>query len=128
MAPTENQIVFFNALTHLPTKLTKTNFSVWRSQLHSALIGYNLLSHIDGTPKPAKTVRDPKDNTKTIENPDYVIWYRQDQLILNAILGSCAEEIQSHISLTFLLFLHLMKHGTVSRFSWQINPALVSCL
>ncbi|KAG8381267.1 hypothetical protein BUALT_Bualt06G0104800 [Buddleja alternifolia] len=95
----DNQIFFFNAPSYLPTKLTPSNFSVWRTQLHSALIGHDLLGHIDGSrPQPTTEIPDPKDNTKSIPNPDFVLWYRQDQLILNAILGSCVAEIQSHIS------------------------------
>lgn len=93
-----NQIISFNALSHLPTKLTPTNFSVWRTQLHSALIGFDLLHHINNHNVKPATIPDSEDSAKTIPNPEFLIWYRQDQLILNAILGSCSPEIQTHIS------------------------------
>ena len=70
----DTQIISFNAPSHLPTKLSQSNFSVWRTQLHSALIGYDLLDYIDGTnPKPTATIPDPKDNTKTIQNPKFTL-------------------------------------------------------
>ncbi|KAK2968892.1 hypothetical protein RJ640_013235 [Escallonia rubra] len=92
-------VILFNAPSHLPTKLTYTNFTVWRTQLYSALIGHNLLGFIDGsTPPPSQTIPESSTSTKQIPNPDYIIWLRQDQLILNAMLGSCIDTIQPHIS------------------------------
>lgn len=94
-----DSIIPFNAPSHLPTKLTHTNFTVWRTQLHSALIGHNLLSFIDGSKSPpSKTIPDPTTPTKSLSNPAYLQWLRQDQLILNAMLGSCIDTIQPHIS------------------------------
>ncbi|KAK2988027.1 hypothetical protein RJ640_011290 [Escallonia rubra] len=95
-----NSIVLFNAPSHLPTKLTYTNFTVWRTQLYSGLIGHNLLGFIDGsTPPPSQTISESPTSTKQIPNPEYILWLRQDQLILNAMLGSCIDTIQPHISI-----------------------------
>ncbi|KAH0672690.1 hypothetical protein KY290_024920 [Solanum tuberosum] len=48
--------------------------------------GHNLFGHLDGyRPAPARTVAQ---NNQDIENPAFVSWYRQDQLIQNAILAS----------------------------------------
>ncbi|KAK2993337.1 hypothetical protein RJ640_002706 [Escallonia rubra] len=94
-----NSIVLFNAPSHLPTKLTYTNFTVWRTQLYSGLIGHNLLGFIDGsTPPPPQSIPESANFTAEIPNPEYASWHRQDQLILNAMLGSCVETIQPHIS------------------------------
>ncbi|XP_015163818.1 uncharacterized protein [Solanum tuberosum] len=48
--------------------------------------GHNLFGHIDGSrPAFARTV---SQNNQDIKNPAFVSWYRQDQLIQNAILAS----------------------------------------
>ncbi|KAI4334831.1 hypothetical protein L6164_013540 [Bauhinia variegata] len=88
-------IIHLNALTHLPIKLTAQNFPVWRKQLHSTLIGHNILHHIDGL----RTAPSPllQDNANA-PNPEYLLWYRQDQILLSVILGSCSETIQPLIS------------------------------
>lgn len=45
----DTPLVHMNAPTHLPTKLTKSNFLVWRTQLNSTLIGLDLSPYIDGS-------------------------------------------------------------------------------
>ncbi|PWA78386.1 hypothetical protein CTI12_AA215230 [Artemisia annua] len=75
----ETQIIQLNAPTHLPIQLTASNFPVWRKQVQSTLIGLDLIDYIE-------------------LNPLYSIWFRQDQILLSAILGSCSETIQPIIS------------------------------
>ena len=92
MAPAES-IIQLTAASHFPIKLSATNFPVWRKQVQSTLIGLALDGFINGpgTPPP-KTIVD-KDNV-TKPNPEYTIWYRQDQIIFSAILESCSDAIQ----------------------------------
>ncbi|WMV25434.1 hypothetical protein MTR67_018819 [Solanum verrucosum] len=80
-------IVQFNSVTQLPIKLAGShNFSLWKAQVSMLMRGHNLYGHLDGTiPAPAETTTT---NNLTISNPDYVNWFRQDQLIQNAILAS----------------------------------------
>nr|XP_017233261.1 PREDICTED: uncharacterized protein LOC108207314 [Daucus carota subsp. sativus] len=86
------EIVPFSSSTYLPTKLTESNFLVWRKQLKTSLFDYNLQGYVDGTlPTPPSRKKD-----KTT-NPDYYFWQHQDQFILNAMLGSCGETIQPSI-------------------------------
>ncbi|KAK2985951.1 hypothetical protein RJ640_017579 [Escallonia rubra] len=93
-----NPVVLFNAPSHLPTKLTYTNFTVWRTQLYSGLIGHNLLGFIDGSiPPPPQTISESSTSTEQIPNPEYILWLRQDQLILNPMLGNYVETILPHI-------------------------------
>ncbi|PWA47747.1 hypothetical protein CTI12_AA496530 [Artemisia annua] len=90
----KTQIIQLNAPTHLPIQLTASNFPVWRKQVQSTLIGLDLIDYIDGTlVSPAQFL----DNGKEL-NPLYSIWFRQDQILLSAILGSCSETIQPIIS------------------------------
>ncbi|CAH9127967.1 unnamed protein product [Cuscuta epithymum] len=88
-------VVPLTASTHFPIKLTASNFPVWKCQVHSALVGLGLEGYVDGT----LSVPDLfTDEAKTITNPCYVIWYRQDRTILSALLGSCSDSVQPLIS------------------------------
>ncbi|XP_023735811.1 uncharacterized protein LOC111883721 [Lactuca sativa] len=81
--------------TPFPIKLTPINSPVWRKQILSTLIGLDrdrLI--IDFTKPPTKYLN--KEYTKP--NPYIIVWYRQDQIIIDAILGSCSETIQATIS------------------------------
>lgn len=95
MGSQSNSIVQLNAPTHFLIKLTPSNFPVWRKQIQSTLIGLNLLEYVDGTLTIPSKFTDAK---KKISNPAYIRWYRQDQTLLSAILGSCSDLIQPIIS------------------------------
>ncbi|KAM0043363.1 putative RNA-directed DNA polymerase [Helianthus debilis subsp. tardiflorus] len=88
----DSTLISVTAPTHFPIKLTSQNFSVWRRHVQSTLIGLGLDGFINGTTvAPSKTISDKP-------NPAYTIWYRQDQVIFSAILGSCSDEIQPLIA------------------------------
>ncbi|CAH9125899.1 unnamed protein product [Cuscuta epithymum] len=94
---TATVVVSLTAATHFPIKLTTSNYPVWKSQVHSALIGLGLEDYVDGDLVgfvPDKYL----DSAKTQINPCYTIWYRQDKTILSTLLGSCADTIQPLIS------------------------------
>ncbi|XP_019150310.1 PREDICTED: NAC domain-containing protein 53-like [Ipomoea nil] len=87
MATTTTNIVHLNAPSNFPIKLTPLNFPVWRRQVQSILIGFNLHGYIDGSVKePAKF----NDTAQTTPNPAHLNWYRQDQIITS---GDDLEEI-----------------------------------
>lgn len=68
----------------------------WRAQLNALVVGYDLLGHIDGTlPSPPTTSE--KDG-KSIPNPAYTRWYRQDKLLLHAIIASTLETVMPLIA------------------------------
>lgn len=91
-----NTIVQLTATSHFPIKLTATNFPVWRNQVQSTLIGLDLNGFISGRCTPPPQTLTDKEVTTT--NPAYTIWYRQDQIICSAILGSCSDAIQPIIT------------------------------
>ncbi|KAL4574586.1 hypothetical protein LXL04_021420 [Taraxacum kok-saghyz] len=92
-----NKYTQITAATHLTTKLTPHNYPVWRRQVEATLISLELEDFIIGSSnQPPKEVKD-KDG-KSISNPEYLLWYRKDQMILSALLGSCSESIQPLIS------------------------------
>lgn len=91
----ETAIIQLNAPIHFPIKLTASNFPVWRKQIQSTLIGLDLVKYIDGTLTSPPQFLDTKQKKL---NPIHSIWYRQDQILISVILGSCSETIQSIIS------------------------------
>ena len=42
-------IISINVAAQAPLKLTATNYSSWKAQFHTLLIGYNLYGFIDGS-------------------------------------------------------------------------------
>ncbi|KAJ9560958.1 hypothetical protein OSB04_006118 [Centaurea solstitialis] len=105
-----NQIT---AATHLTTKLTATNFPVWRKHVESTLIWLELEDFIGESAPPPRQI-DDKDGKKS--NPEYLPWYRKDQMVLSAILGSCSDQIQPLIS-----------SATTAREAWErLNASFAS--
>ncbi|GJX20824.1 putative RNA-directed DNA polymerase [Tanacetum coccineum] len=88
-------VIQLTASTHFNITLTTDNFPVWRKHVHSTLIGLDLVHFITGTKEtPAKFLG----NDPTKPNPDYYPWFRQDQIILAGLLGSCSPTIQPMIA------------------------------
>lgn len=88
-------VVQLTASTHFNVTLTSDNFPVWRKHVYSTLIGLDLVHYITGTkPAPAEFL----DAEDTKSNPDYYSWFRQDQIILASLLGSCSPTIQPMIA------------------------------
>lgn len=84
-APSAN-IIAFNIASQTPLKLTSTNYSAWRFQFQSLLIGYDLLGFVDGpNPCPPPTV---SSQGLTLPKTKYSLWVHQNQLLLNALIGA----------------------------------------
>ncbi|KAM0059747.1 putative RNA-directed DNA polymerase [Helianthus debilis subsp. tardiflorus] len=93
---TSKPLIQITATNHFPIKLTPTNFPVWRTHVQSTLIGFELEDHITGDiDPPTKTITE---NNTTKTNPEYTAWFRQDQIVFSAILGSCTDAIQPLIA------------------------------
>ncbi|XP_019156924.1 PREDICTED: uncharacterized protein LOC109153513 [Ipomoea nil] len=88
---TETVIIQLNAPTHFPIKLTASNFSVWRRQVQSTLIGLDLIGYVDGT---VTVPYQFSDDAHTVTNLAYTAWYRQDKIIVSTLLGCCSDTIQ----------------------------------
>ncbi|KAL5764571.1 hypothetical protein ACOSQ2_017165 [Xanthoceras sorbifolium] len=58
---------------------------------HTLFTGYDLIGYVDGT-KPCPTATITQNNT-TCSNPAYILWIRQDYLIINALIGSISPTI-----------------------------------
>ncbi|KAG6788032.1 hypothetical protein POTOM_004085 [Populus tomentosa] len=95
---TENHFITINTAAQAPLKLTSSNYASWKIQFEILFIGYDLLGYINGSnPCPSPTLI--TDNI-IISNPAYSLWARQDQLLLNAIVGSLSPPLISFVART----------------------------
>lgn len=67
-----------------PVKLDQSNYLIWRSQVLAFIRGNRLEKFIDNsvTPPPSHIAQRIGDDLKSVENPDYIIWRSQDQMLL----------------------------------------------
>lgn len=86
-----NNLIAINAANQLPLKLTPTNYYSWKTQFDALLYGYDLLGYIDGT-KPCPSPETIVDE-KTVPNPNFTLWMRQDKLLLLGIIGSLSHKV-----------------------------------
>jgi hypothetical protein len=100
-------LISINVAAQAPLKLNSTNYLSWKLQFQTLFIGYDLLGYIDGS-KPCPPATLTQDNA-TRPNPEYILWIRQDQLILNAVIGSILPTIIPFIA-----------QATTSRQAWTI--------
>ncbi|CAA6674840.1 unnamed protein product [Spirodela intermedia] len=73
----------------VPVRLTRENFSVWKTTIVPLLNGYDLQKYIDQDP-PAATIDDQP-------NPAYQAWWRNEQQVLGFINSSLSEIILSKL-------------------------------
>ncbi|RVW72763.1 Retrovirus-related Pol polyprotein from transposon RE1 [Vitis vinifera] len=81
--------IAINATQQITTRLTPTNFPSWHAQFESLLLGYNLFGYVDGT-HTCPTLPTSTDATATTAHH---LWFRQDKLILSAILISVSPTV-----------------------------------
>ncbi|KAH9659677.1 hypothetical protein KPL70_023950 [Citrus sinensis] len=83
-----------------PIKLDRTNYTIWKQQVLSSIRGNGLENYIDESKLcpdqflPNRS-RSGEASGEGCENPDYVAWKRQDQLLLSWIMSSMSLEILS---------------------------------
>ncbi|GAV73807.1 UBN2_3 domain-containing protein [Cephalotus follicularis] len=76
----------------LSIKLNASNYLIWRSQFLALLCGYDLISYVDGTTQPQPTQLDDGS-----PNPTYILWHKQDQLLLSWLLSSLTESVHEQV-------------------------------
>ncbi|KAG6774882.1 hypothetical protein POTOM_022260 [Populus tomentosa] len=107
-------LVTINVTAQAPLKLNSSNYLSWKLQFQTLFVGYDLHGYIDGT-KPCPTEHLPTSHTNVTTaqiNPEFITWRRQDQLILNAIIGSITPAIIPFIA-----------SAKTSREAWSILAA-----
>ena len=95
--PSQNLIIL-NVNAHAPLHLTVTNYSAWRFQFTSLLFEYDLLGFLDGLKSCPPAMITLLDAASPSPNPNYILWLKQDQLLLNAIVGSVSATLVQFIS------------------------------
>jgi hypothetical protein len=88
MASSASPPVVINATQQITTRLTPTNYPSWHAHFESLLLDYNLYGYIDGTLTCPLSIN--FDATPTAASTH---WFRQDKLILNAILTSVSDSV-----------------------------------
>ena len=86
-----NNLIAINVANQLPLKLTPSNYYSWKSQFDALLYGYDLVGYIDGT-NPCPPSHIENDGNK-VSNPEYILWTRQDKLLLLGIIGSLSHKV-----------------------------------
>lgn len=72
-------------------KLGAGNFLLWKVQVTTGLCVHNAMGYVDGSiPAPPQMI-------VTGPNPTYTTWFRQDKLVLGALLSSMTEEILGQV-------------------------------
>jgi len=95
---TENHLITINIVAQAPLKLTSSNYASWKIQFETLFMGYDLLGYIDGSKScPSSTF---VTDDITVPNPAYSLWVRQDQLLLNAIVGNLSPLLISFVART----------------------------
>ncbi|XP_019459910.1 PREDICTED: uncharacterized protein LOC109359668 [Lupinus angustifolius] len=89
-----DKLVILNVGSQLYIKLDGENYSAWRLQFISLLMGYDLLGYINGS-----IICPPKhlDEKSSLINPAYTHWIHQDQLILHGIISFMAATVVTHL-------------------------------
>ncbi|KAK1602850.1 hypothetical protein QYE76_016332 [Lolium multiflorum] len=80
-------------------KLTRANFLFWKTLVHPALRGAQVLNLLDGTDTAPATHLEVEENDgkkKKIPNPDYASWVSRDSTVLGWILNSLSPKILAH--------------------------------
>ncbi|KAL1190128.1 Retrovirus-related Pol polyprotein from transposon RE1 [Cardamine amara subsp. amara] len=78
------------------TKITTSNYLMWRSQVRALLEGHELHHFIDSsTDVPAPTIIV---NGALVSNPAYPLWRLQDRLLYSAMIGALTQSVQTLVS------------------------------
>lgn len=98
--PTANNIpTFVHSHGIVTVKLNKDNFLLWKAQIVPYLRGQKVFGFLDGTimPPPPTLAQSTDTTTGPTDNPDYLLWVQQDQLILSTLLSSLTEGVLTQV-------------------------------
>ena len=86
-APTSLPSSVSNTITVV---LDRTNFLLWKTQVVPHIAGQGLHGFLDGScsAPPATITTGTGAEAKTVQNPDFAMWWYTDQRVLSILLGS----------------------------------------
>ena len=91
---------FINPHNIVTVKLNRDNFLLWKAQIIPYMRGQRVFSFLDGTITPPPQVIPNPDTASTIdsiENPEFLTWVQQDQLIMSTLLSSLTEGVLTQV-------------------------------
>ena len=91
-------LIVLNVNAQALLKLTAINYSAWRLQFTYLLFRYNLFGFVDSSKSCPPAMLTLLDVASPSSNPNHILWLRQDQLLLNAIVGSVSSTLVQFIS------------------------------
>ena len=95
---TSPNLIVLNVNAQTPLKLITTKYFAWRLQFTSLLFQYDLLSFVNSSKPCPLAMITMLDNASPSPNLDHILWLRQDQLLLNAIIGSVSTTLVQFLS------------------------------
>jgi hypothetical protein len=93
ISSSNGSLIAFN--TNQLQQLTPSNFPSWSVTFKSLLHGFDLMGYFDGTTKCPLV---PPNSTEPGTNTTAILWFRQDQLLLNVILALISDNISPLIA------------------------------
>ncbi|KAL5579599.1 hypothetical protein UlMin_012041 [Ulmus minor] len=92
-SPSMVSVPAFQMLNHtLPVKLDRTNYVLWRSQMDNVVFANGFENFIEGI-----SICPQKETSDGLVNLDFVVWRRQDRMILSWIYSSLTPGIMAQI-------------------------------
>lgn len=91
---------FLNPHNIVTVKLNRDNFLLWKAQIIPYMRGQRIFGFLDGTTTPPPQAipnPDTTSNITSIENPEFLTWLQQDQLIMSTLLSSLTEGILTQV-------------------------------
>ncbi|CAA0824703.1 Unknown protein, partial [Striga hermonthica] len=76
----------------ISSKLNETNYLVWHQQTLAAIKGYGLYQYISPNQKIPEEILQ-EESSEPSQNPEYLLWIRQDQILASWLLSSLTEPI-----------------------------------
>jgi hypothetical protein len=85
------------------SKLDRTNFLTWRSQIEPIVDGFGLTRHLDASP--VMSPRQISSNSQLVSNPEFTTWHMQDRLLLGWFRSTIiAVVLAQHVLMNLLLW------------------------
>ena len=79
-------------------KLDQDNYLLWKAQALPGLHSHDLYGFVDGTKEiPPKKVPMTEGSSTMMDNPEYAVWFRQDQQVLSSLLASLSPPVVGHM-------------------------------
>ncbi|KAJ9552513.1 hypothetical protein OSB04_016558 [Centaurea solstitialis] len=107
MSPRGGMLILFTAaggasatlqFPALAVRLDRSNYSLWRGTIRSALEAYELDSFLASGTAPSSTLPPKEGSTDSVPNPAFAIWKRKDRLVLLWLRSTLTSSLLGHVA------------------------------